>query len=90
MYKEVDELVEDFMGTTITFKVFKKQMKELRDKCTKDKYQFKVKGIFCSKEQALNDLMYTTIEDLFEFDNNDTKLQYEQYNDMFGMGGWYD
>ena len=90
MYKEVDELVEDFMGTTITFKVFKKQMKELRDKCTKDKYQFKVKGIFCNKEQALNDLMYTTIEDLFEFDDNDTKLKYEQYNDMFGMGGWYD
>ena len=90
MYKDVENLVEDFMATTITFKVFKKEMKELRTKCTKEKLQFKVKAVLCSKEQALHDLMYITTEEMFEFDDNDIKLKYEQYNDAFGYGGWYD
>ena len=90
MYKEAEDLVEDFMSTEKSFGTFKKEMKEMRDKCIKEKYPFRLKAVYCNKQQALNDLMYIATEDMFEFDDNDVKLKYEQYNDAFGYGGWCD
>ena len=86
MHKNVDSLTEDFMQDTLKFKEFKKEMKLLRDECIKEKYDFKVKAIYCGKQQAMNDLMYINTDDMFDFDDNDKKLHYQQDNDWYG--GW--
>ena len=86
MHKNVDSLTEDFMQDTLKFKEFKKEMKLLRNECVKEKYDFKVKAIYCGKQEAMNDLMYLNADDMFDFDDNDKKLQYQQDNDWYG--GW--
>jgi len=86
MYKAVDSLVEDFMQDTIKYNEFKAGMKELRAECIEEKYDFKVKAIYCSKNQAMHDLMYIGPDEMFDFDDNTKKMQYQQDNDWYG--GW--
>tara|TARA_R110000824_G_scaffold69214_2_gene178329 strand:+ start:12583 stop:13491 length:909 start_codon:yes stop_codon:yes gene_type:complete len=88
MFREIDSLIEDFMSSESSFGAFKKSMKKLRTKCVKEKYDFKVKAILCSKDQAINDLQCYTAEDMFDFDDNDKKMLYESDNDVWGYGGW--
>tara|TARA_R100001129_G_scaffold175229_2_gene148164 strand:- start:137 stop:1048 length:912 start_codon:yes stop_codon:yes gene_type:complete len=90
-YKDVknsiESLIDDFMSETLPWKQFKEGIKELRKECKTNKYDFTVKEVNVTKNQALLALQSIMPEEFFEFDNNGLKYRYESYNDNY-YGGW--
>ena len=87
MHSKIESMVDDFMSEALPFKDFKMTLKELRKECNDKKYNFTVRKIKSTKNEALNHLQTAFPIDFFEFEDNAVKFRYEQANDWY-YGGW--
>jgi proteasome lid subunit RPN8/RPN11 len=89
-HTKVESMQEAFCDGTLPLKDYLKEVKKFNKTCKEEKMPFKFKDFGKDYQKLLNIMMTLTPGELFEWDNNIVKDEYEHAHEWGGYNnGWY-
>ena len=89
MAEQVESMQEAFCDGTLQLNDYLKEVKKFNEICKKEKTPFKFKNFGKDYAKLMDIMMTKTPDELFEWDDNKTKDEYENAHGWGGYHGWY-
>ena len=88
-HSKVESMQEAFCDGTLQLNDYLKEVKKFNEICKKEKTPFKFKNFGKDYAKLMDIMMTKTPDELFEWDDNKTKDEYENAHGWGGYHGWY-
>ena len=88
-HSKVENMQEAFCDGTLQLNDYLKEVKKFNKTCKEEKMPFKFKNFGKDYAKLMDIMMTKTPDELFEWDNNQIKDEYENAHSWGGYNGWY-